>query len=196
MILNISLLSDIIIDMELFKIVKDNKKSLREKSINVEMPLTSEMVTLLNDMVEYLKCSQDPDWSEKNNVRPGVGLSAPQIGINKNFLAIYYVDEKQKVHQYAFVNPKIISESVRRCALEGGEGCLSVDKEHKGLVHRAYKVTFEAYNILTNKNEKHTFTGYEAIVFQHEYDHLKGILFYDHIDKKDPFKKVPDAVYF
>lgn len=181
--------------MKLFKIVKDNEKSLREKSTPVDLPLNDEMKTLLNDMVEYLKLSQDAEWSEKNKVRPGVGLSAPQIGINKNFMAIYYIDSNNKVHEYAFVNPKIISESVKLCALEGGEGCLSVDKEHPGLVHRSYKITFEAFNALTNKVEKHTFIGYDAIVFQHEYDHLKGILFYDHINKKEPFKKIPDAIY-
>ncbi len=181
--------------MKLFNIVKDNKKSIRERSVPVEEPISEEKKQLLKDMVEYLKNSQDPDWSEKNNVRPGVGIAAPQIGINEDFLAIYFVDENEKVHQYGFINPKILSESVRLCALEGGEGCLSVDKDHPGLVHRAYKISFEAFNTLTNKVEKHTFTGYEAIVFQHEFDHLKGVLFYDHIDKKDPFQKRPDAIY-
>ncbi len=181
--------------MKIFNIVKDNKKSIRERSVPVKEPISDEMKILLKDMVEYLKLSQDPDWSEKNNVRPGVGLSAPQIGINEEFLAIYFLDENDKVHQYAFINPKILSESVKLCALEGGEGCLSVDKEHPGLVHRAYKITFEAFNVLTNKVEKHTFTGYEAIVFQHEYDHLKGVLFYDHINKKDPLQKMPGAIY-
>lgn len=181
--------------MKIFNIVKDNKKSIRERSVPVKEPINNEMKALLKDMIEYLKLSQDPDWSEKNNVRPGVGLSAPQIGINEEFLAIYFLDENEKVHQYAFINPKILSESVKLCALEGGEGCLSVDKEHPGLVHRAYKITFEAFNVLTDKVEKHTFTGYEAIVFQHEYDHLKGVLFYDHINKKDPYQKLPGAIY-
>ncbi len=181
--------------MEIFNIVKDNKRSIRERSVPVNEPISEERKNLLKDMIEYLKMSQDNEWSEKNKVRPGVGLSAPQIGINEDFLAIYFKDEKEKIHQYAFINPKIISESVKLCALEGGEGCLSVDKEHPGLVHRAYKVTFEAFNVLTDRVEKHTFVGYEAIVFQHEFDHLKGVLFYDHINKKEPFQKLPDAIY-
>lgn len=181
--------------MEFFKIVKDNKRSLHERSVPVNMPYTDELKKTLLDMIEYLKNSQNAEWSEKNQVRAGVGLSAPQIGVNQDFLAIYYLDENEKVHQYAFINPVIISESVRYCALESGEGCLSVDKEHPGYVHRPYKITFKAFNVLTNKDETHTFTGYESIVFQHELDHLKGILFYNHIDKKDPFKKIPDALY-
>jgi len=180
--------------MEIFKIVKDNKKSLREKSTLIEDIHDEKLTKTLLEMIDYLKNSQDPVWAEKNNVRAGVGLAAPQIGINKDMLAIYFKDENGIEHQYGFMNPRIIGESVRLAYLEGGEGCLSVDTEHPGYIYRSYKVTFRAYNIVTNKEEERSFNGYEAIIFQHEYDHLKGILFYDHINKKDPFKKDPDAI--
>lgn len=180
--------------MEIFNIVKDNKRSLREKSTPIEDTSDKKLEATLFDMIEYLKNSQNPEWAEKNKVRAGVGLAAPQIGINKDMLAIYFKDEDGTEHQYGFMNPRIISESVKLAYLEGGEGCLSVDSEHPGYVYRNYKVTFRAYNVLTKKVEERSFLGYESIVFQHEYDHLKGILFYDHIDKKDPFRKNNDAI--
>lgn len=181
--------------MELFKIVKDNKPSLRARCEAITFPLEKQLEDKLFEMLEYLKSSQDEDFLKKHpNVRSGVGLAAPQIGINKQMIAIYFVDEKNVTHQYCLVNPRIISESIKKCYLESGEGCLSVDKEHKGYVYRAYKITVKAYDLLVKENVEYVFTGFAAIVAQHEIDHLKGILFYDHIDKTNPFKKIPGAI--
>lgn len=181
--------------MELFKIVKDSNPNLRKRCEQIDLPLSDNYkITLLN-MVEYLKLSQDEDFLNLHpDVRSGVGLAAPQIGINKQMLAIYFKDENNVVHQFALVNPIIKSESVKRAYLAGGEGCLSVDKDHKGYVYRAYKVTVHAYDLLQNKTGDFVFTGYGAIVVQHEIDHLKGILFYDHINKKNPFEKIPNSI--
>ena len=145
-------------------------------------------------MLEYLKLSQDDEFASKNNIRSGVGLAAPQIGINKNMLAMYYYDEKNVLKQYILINPKIVSESVKQAYIAYGEGCLSVDKEHNGYVYRPYKVKVQAYDLLKEKNVEYVFTGFGSMCVQHEIDHLKGILFYDHIDKKDPFKEDPDAI--
>ena len=80
--------------MELFKIVKDNKPSLRARSEQITFPLSNELRETLLNMLEYLKLSQDDNFLDKHpNVRSGVGLAAPQIGINKQMLAIYYVDD-------------------------------------------------------------------------------------------------------
>ena len=92
------------------------------------------------------------------------------------------------------INPKIVSESVKQAYIAYGEGCLSVDKEHNGYVYRPYKVKVQAYDLLKEKNVEYVFTGFGSMCVQHEIDHLKGILFYDHIDKKDPFKEDPDAI--
>lgn len=181
--------------MELFKIVKDTKPSLRERSTDQTFPLDEKTKETLFEMLEYLKLSQNEEFLEKHpKVRSGVGLAAPQIGINKNMLAIYYLDEANKVHQYILVNPKIISESVKECYLENGEGCLSVDSEHQGYVYRPYRIKVQAFDLLKNNFVTYEFKGYEAIVVQHEIDHLKGILFYDHIDKKNPFVKKPGSI--
>ena len=95
--------------MQKFKIVKDSNKDLRKRCELVEEPISEEVKKTLFDMLEYLEKSQDDEWAEKNNVRAGVGLAAPQIGINKCFFAMYYKDEDDKIHKYGFVNPKIIS---------------------------------------------------------------------------------------
>jgi len=180
--------------MQLFKIVKDNNPTLRERSTIVDFPLTEEIKKTLYDMLEYLKLSQDEEFSKLHNITPGVGLAAPQIGINKCMLVMYYFNEKNQEKQYILINPKIISESVKRAYIEGGEGCLSVDKKHPGNVYRAYKVKVKAYDLLKEENVEYVFTGFGAICVQHEIDHLKGILYYDHIDKNNPFKEDKDAI--
>lgn len=181
--------------MKLFKIVKDNKPSLRQRCEPITFPLDEETKSTLLSMLNYLKLSQDDEFLEKHpEVRSGVGLAAPQIGINKQMVAIYYTDDKNVEHSYCLINPRIISESVKKTYLQGGEGCLSVDAEHKGFVYRAHKITVRAYDLLKEKDVEYVFTGFGAIVAQHEIDHLKGVLFYDHIDKKNPFKVIPGAI--
>ncbi len=177
----------------MFKIVKDNVKSLRQKCTPVDLPLNEETQKTLLGMLEYLKNSQDDEYAKKHNIRAGVGLAAPQIGLNKRMFVIYFEMEK-KIVQYALVNPKIVAVSVKQCFLNGGEGCLSVDKDHEGYVYRPYKVTIKAFDALQNKDVEIVARGYEAVVLQHEYDHLNGILYYDHIDPKNPFKRIENTI--
>jgi peptide deformylase len=80
------------------------------------------------------------------------------------------------------------------CYLQSGEGCLSVDNDHKGYVYRPYKIRVKAYDFLTNKEIEIIARGYDAIVLQHEIDHLSGVLYYDHIDKKNPFKILDNSI--
>ena len=80
--------------------------------------------------------------------------------------------------------------TMKKCALEAGEGCLSVDDPHPGLVHRSYKIKMEAYDALQDENIVIVARGFEAIVLQHEFDHLNGMFYYDHIDKANPGKKL------
>ena len=182
---------------KLFKIVKDSSISLRGKCQEVT-EITPEIILLVNDMAEYLKLSQDDSYREKHNLREGVGLAAPQIGRNIRALVVYYEQENEDgtktIVDHRLINPKIISESVKQVYLSNGEGCLSVDNEHNGYVYRNYKILVKAYEVKEQKEIVITARGYEAIVLQHEIDHLNGILFYDRIDKKDPFKQIPGAV--
>lgn len=178
----------------MLRITKDNVPSLRGKCKDVELPLSEKDKNTLNEMLEYLKLSQNPDFKAKHpTVREGVGLAAPQIGVNKKMLVVYYPIENGYI-EYQLVNPIIKSSSLKLCFLSGGEGCLSVDKPHKGKVYRPYKIKVEAYSLKDDKMIEINARGYDAIVLQHEIDHLHGILFYDHIDEKDPFKVIPGAI--
>ena len=169
------------------KIVKDNNPIMRQKSLPVDLPLSAEDKKTLDEMLEYLKLSQDEDYAKKHNIRAGVGIAAIQIGLLKRMFCVYYQKDEEIV-QYQLVNPKIIEYSYRKCALRDGEGCLSVDGEHKGISHRYYKIKMEAYDALTDQNIIITARGFDAIVLQHEYDHLDGLFFYDRIDKNNPDK--------
>ena len=130
---------------------------------------------------------QIEEYSKKYDLRPGMGLSAIQVGIDKRIFVIVYEYEEGQFENYIFINPKIISQSEELVYVDGGEGCLSINREIEGIVPRSARIKAEYYDINGNKQ---TIRLREelAIAFQHELDHLNGILFYDHIDKKNPFK--------
>lgn len=169
------------------KIIKDNNPVMRKKSLPVELPLSEQDRELLNSMSEYLRLSQDEEYAKRHNIKSGVGLAAIQVNVLKRMFVVYINNVDELIH-YQIVNPKIIETSVKKCALSDGEGCLSVDKEHKGLVHRYNKIKIQAYNALTDEEIELTLKGYLAVVFQHEYDHLDGLFYYDRIDKNNPDK--------
>ena len=141
-------------------------------------------------MIEYIDNSIDEEIAEKYGLRAAVGIAAPQIGILKKMFVIYLTDEKGVEHFYPLVNPKIISYSDEQIYLPGGEGCLSVDREVTGLIHRARRITAKAhlYDPETRKLKEVVIKlkNYPALVFQHEYDHLFGVLFPDHVNKTNP----------
>lgn len=181
----------------MLRIVKDSAKSLRAPSKEVALPLSKEDKELLDEMLAYLKISQDPAFKEKNpKVREGVGLAAPQVGSNKRMLVVYYPtdEERKEIVQYELVNPRIVVNSIRKCFIRGGEGCLSVDDPHPGNVFRDYKVTIKGFEAIRGEDVTIKAMGFDAVVLQHEIDHLNGILFYDHIDKKNPDKVLPGSV--
>lgn len=169
-------------------IIREGHPTLRKTAEEVEVPLTSENKQLLEKMMEFLVHSQDPEIAEQYKLRPGVGLAAPQIGISKRMVVMRTTDQQDELVEYAFVNPRIVSHSAETTYLESGEGCLSVDREVSGIVPRYARIKIEAYDLNGNKVVKRL-RGFLAIVFQHELDHLNGIMFYDRIDENDPFKK-------
>ena len=181
----------------MIKIVKDNQPSIRQKSVEVPLPLSKEDKDFIDEMLTYLKLTQDEKFRKKHpNVREGVGLAAPQAGRNVQMLVISYPtgDPKDPLVEYQLVNPRIVVNSIKKCYLSNGEGCLSVDEEHPGKVYRDFKIVVEAYEAKLGEQIRITARGYDAIVLQHEIDHLKGVLYYDHIDPKDPFKTIPGSV--
>lgn len=167
-------------------IVREGNPSLREVADEVEVPPTEADKQLLNEMLTFLKNSQDEKKAEEYNLRPGVGLAAPQLAIHKRLVAIHFEDANGKLYSYGLINPRIVSHSVEKAYLAGGEGCLSVDRQVDGYVPRHARVTIKA-TTLDGKELKLRLRDYAAIVFQHEIDHLNGVMFYDHINKEHPF---------
>ncbi|OCA87040.1 peptide deformylase [Pseudobacillus wudalianchiensis] len=174
-------------------IVREGHPALREKAVNVALPPSEEDKKTAKQLLEYVQNSQDPETAKKFGLRPGVGLAAPQIGLTKRIIAIQVHDEQGKLISHALINPKIVSHSVEKAYLLSGEGCLSVDRDVPGYVHRYARVTIKAID-LEGKEIKLRLKGMPAIVAQHEIDHLNGIMFYDHIDPKNPFSVVEGSV--
>ncbi|MBU1179477.1 peptide deformylase [Patescibacteria group bacterium] len=140
-------------------------KLLRQKSSPVKPEEISgpEIKKLIADMREWIKKAD------------GVGLAAVQIGALKRVILVE-VDGELKV----FINPKITRKSWKKTAIE--EGCLSVPGKH-GYVNRSEKISVKALDE-SGKEIKLRAAGVPAIIFQHEIDHLEGILFIDKIWKK------------
>jgi peptide deformylase len=164
-----------------------NLKILKQKSEDVKFPLSEEDLTTINNMIMYLRISQDEEYAEEHNLRAGMGLAAIQLGIPKRYFVISYKNDDGTFEEYKVVNPKIISHSEELIYVEEGEGCLSVNRYVEGIVPRFARITVEFYDEKGNKVTKRVREEI-AIAFQHEMDHLEGLLFTDKIDPKNPFK--------
>lgn len=182
-----------LIDMD--DIIREGHPTLRKVAEEVLLPLSDEEVILGEKMMQFLKHSQDPIMAEKLKLRGGVGLAAPQLNISKRIIAVLVpnpeIDENQPsttayALQEVMYNPKIVSHSIQEAAMEGGEGCLSVDREVPGYVVRHARVTVE-YVDKNGETHRIKLKGFNAIVVQHEIDHINGIMFYDRINPEHPF---------
>ena len=125
------------------------------------------------------------------NDKKGIGLAAPQIGINERFFISkdFSNDSDQTI---IFINPEIIEADD---IVESKEGCLSIPG-HYDYVKRNSRILVSYFD-LSGKNEKKEFSDMQSIVFQHELDHLDGILFPDRLPKirKDIFFKKIDKEF-
>lgn len=175
-------------------IIKDSDPLIRKPSEKVSLPLSQEDHELLMNMLQYVRDSIDPIKAQELNLRPAVGISAVQIGVLKQLVAVSIDYGEDGKSEYALVNPRIVSHSVRNAYLKNGEGCLSVANEHEGHVFRHARITVKAFDALKNCEVTFKVSGYEAIVLQHEIDHLSGHLFYDRIDSDNPWKEDSEAL--
>ena len=168
-------------------ILDEKDKRLRLSNKLVTFPMTEDDKKLIKDMLEHLRLSQIEEYSIKYDLRPGMGLAAPQLGVNKNFFVVCHEYDDGKFNDYVLVNPKLVSHSEELIYASEGEGCLSVNRDVPGIVPRYARVTVEYFE---PDGTKKTVRVREeiSVAFQHEIDHLNGILFTDRIDKKDPFK--------
>ncbi len=160
-------------------IIREGHDTLRAIAKPVSFPLSDEDKDTMDEIMGYLINSQDPTTMAEYDLRPGVGLAAPQINVSKRMIGIR-LDEGDEVIEYPLFNPRIISHSEQMIYLEGSEGCLSIDYNVEEYVKRYARITVEAQDydgkIVTIRAR-----GYLSIVFQHEIDHLNGILFIDRL---------------
>lgn len=173
-------------------IIREGHPTLRKKAKEVPFPLSMEDLTLSKDLMEYLLNSNDEELAEKYGLRAGVGLAAPQVNASKQMFALHLTDENDNEISFVAINPKIVSHSVEKTYLSSGEGCLSVDRDVEGFVPRYKRITIKAFDE-NGKEFKKRLNGLAAIVFQHELDHLNGIMFYDHINEQNPFEEIPNS---
>lgn len=173
-------------------IIRDGHPGLRTKANNVTFPLSTQDAALAEDLLEYVKNSQNPGLALEYDLRPGIGIAAPQINQAKRIFALH-LEEDGSLLSDVFINPKIKSHSVEKTFITAGEGCLSVDEAIEGYVPRYARITISAQNTAGDEFTMRL-KGLKAIAFQHELDHLNGIMFYDHINKNDPFAPIPNAV--
>lgn len=164
------------------EIIQKENDILRKNSseVPVEKIESKEIQEILQDMKDSLATQSD-----------GVALAAPQISISKRiFVVSKHVFEMQEwggKFETVFINPKIIKQSKDKKAMD--EGCLSV-RPYYGKVKRSSRATVEAFNEKGEKFEMEG-SGLLAQIFQHEIDHLDGILF---IDKAKNVRALPEEV--
>lgn len=166
-----------------------NSKILREVSEDVTFPMEDKDKELLENMILYLRLSQDEEYAKKNNIRAGMGLAAVQLGIKKRYFVVCYKMDDGSFVEYKVINPKIVSNSEEQIYVEEGEGCLSVTNDVEGIVPRYARVTVEYYDEDGNKKTARVREEI-AVAFQHEIDHLNGIIYIDKIDRENPYKNM------
>ena len=125
---------------------------------------------IVADMTSTLLSARNPK---------GVGLAAPQVGLS---LQLFIIHPSTKDPISVFINPEIIHMEKNppkadqpRAGSEHLEGCLSIPNIW-GDVKRAPALTLR-YQDVQGKHHEETFTGFPAVIIQHEYDHIHGVLF-------------------
>ena len=162
--------------MALYKILRAGDPLLRQKSLPIpENEIGSkEIKKLIRDMFDTMREAE------------GLGLAAPQIGVLKQLVVVgsskseRYPELQDGIERKVLINPKI--EILEKETLGFWEGCLSVPGM-RGYVERPRKIKLSYYNEKEDFSEE-IIEGFDAIVFQHECDHLKGVLYIDRL--KDP----------
>ncbi len=133
-------------------------------------PLTDRMLALDEYRLlceRMLATVQDPE-------NEGVGIAAPQVGISRRLVAVQRFDREGGPFEF-YVNPEIVRYGEEMAP--GGEGCLSVP-DMRGTVERAQEIDVR-YRTLHGTDTLETVKGFTAVIFQHEIDHLDGILYTD-----------------
>lgn len=144
---------------------------LRARATRVQYPQAAEVQRLIDDLIATVI-----------NVN-GVGLAAPQVAVAQRlFILASHPNPRYphapKMEPTAMINPSIIAQSDQ--VVKDWEGCLSIPGI-RGLVPRAEAIAVE-YTDRQGQKRQQELTGFLARVFQHEHDHLEGIVFLDRLE--------------
>lgn len=158
------------VKMPIRAIITPENPALRQKAKRVTN-FGPELKALVDDMVETMRAA------------PGVGLAAPQVAVSQRVIVVEYASEPgdgdarepAPPKLYRLVNPEIVKASAEK--VTGVEGCLSIPG-YLGEVERHEAVTIKGMNV-QGKPIRIKATGWLARIFQHEIDHLDGVLFID-----------------
>jgi peptide deformylase len=147
---------------------------LRQTAQDVEFPLSATIEQLILDLMHTADLAN------------GVGIAAPQVSASLNLFILASrpsprYPQAPTMEPTAIINPKIIDRSSEN--VDGWEGCLSVPNR-RAVVSRAQWVDVEYLN-RQGELQRKRFTDFVARIFQHEYDHLRGVLFVDLVRPKD-----------
>ena len=93
-------------------ILDEKDKHLRAKNTDVEFPLPEETKKLINDMLEHLYYSQIEEYSKKYDLRPGMGLAAPQLGINERFFVVCHEETENNFKNQMNQNLKLLPKNI------------------------------------------------------------------------------------
>jgi len=151
--------------MPLLKIVNCMDSVLRKKCLKVEN-IDQNLVTLADNMIETMYSAS------------GLGLAANQVGVSSDLFVIDVGIEKEKRNPVIIINP-VITASDEQVFAE--EGCLSIP-EIFAEVKRSQHVEVKGYDLHGNEL-RYEAEGFLARAFQHEMDHLNGVLFWDSMSK-------------
>ncbi len=165
--------------MALREIVTLGHPTLRQRARKVTK-FGPEVKQLIDDMVETMHAA------------PGVGLAAPQVNISERIIVVELPSDEEEgrpAELYTFVNPEIIKTS--REVEEGEEGCLSIPG-YLGDVERHTMVVVRGQDAY-GKPQKVRAHDYLARIFQHEIDHLDGVLFIDRVSEPSKIHKITHA---
>jgi peptide deformylase len=151
--------------MSLLKIVNCMDSVLRKKCLKVEN-IDETLIILADNMIETMYAA------------PGLGLAANQVGVSSDFFVIDVGVEKETRDPVIIINPVITASEEE---VMGEEGCLSIP-EVFAEVKRSQHVEVKGYDLKGNEL-RYEAEGFLARAFQHEIDHLNGVLFWDNLSK-------------
>lgn len=161
-----------VVIMTIREVITPQNPVLRKKAHRVRDFNDPKLQQLIDDMVETMLAA------------PGVGLAAPQVAVSQRVIVVQLPDDEESKQEYgedagvlyAVVNPEIVRASRER--VDGVEACLSIPGYY-GTVSRHVAVTVRGQD-RAGKPIRIKARDWLARVFQHEIDHLDGVLFIDH----------------